>query len=301
MYRFLILGVVIVLVGLPLTLLSLREFKDDPTLHLDALNRSVSGVLKKLPGVAEVEVHRILKPNHRIIQLRDRHFVPRDDFAIELRASSSQPLKDEEIDRLYREFISEVNSIQEEQMELLRVLIKNHGLKRIHAEGFSKQDLPAYREKIAALKALEANQITKLKKQLQEVREVLADKPSPEARSIEGRILGMLADFQVRLIEMGAVGRLLIDGEIEDVLPIEDADVLEKANPITPDNKVRLDQARITERHDAIVRNVLKDGSLALINLGGEHDLTESINQLGGGKCEYIRVTTKRYKEINGE
>ncbi len=81
MWRYLILAVVIVLVGLPLTLLCLREFKDAPTLPLDALNRSVSGVLKKLPGVAEVEVYRILMPTHRIIQLRDRHFVPKDDFA----------------------------------------------------------------------------------------------------------------------------------------------------------------------------------------------------------------------------
>lgn len=301
MYRYLILAVVIVLVGLPLTLLSLREFKDDSTLHLDILHRSVSGVLKKLPGVSHVEVHRILKPTHRIIQLRDRHFVPKDDFAIELRSSSNQPLADEEIDRQYREFIAEVDSIQEEEMELLRVLIKNHGLKRIHAEGFSEKDLPAYQEKIASLKTLESNQITRLKKQLQEVREVLADKPSSEARSVEAKILAMLADFQVHLIEMGAAGRLLIDGEIEEVLPIEDAEALEKANPITRDNKVRLEQAKITERHDAIVRNALKSGPLCLMILGGEHDLTESVNRLGGGKCEYIRVTTKRYKEINSE
>lgn len=102
MKRYLILTVVIVLVGLPLTLLSLREFEYDDTLPLDALNRSVSGVLRKLPGVDQIEVHRILKPTHRIIQLRDRHFVPKGDFAIELRASSSKPLSDEEIDRQYR-------------------------------------------------------------------------------------------------------------------------------------------------------------------------------------------------------
>ena len=92
MKRYLILGIVIVLVGLPLTLLSLREFQDDPTLPLDALNRSVSGVLRKLPGVDHVEVHRILFPTHRIIHLRDRHFVSRELFAIELRDSSSKAL-----------------------------------------------------------------------------------------------------------------------------------------------------------------------------------------------------------------
>ena len=93
MNRYVILAVVIVLVGLPLTLLSLREFKDDPTLHLDVLNRSVSGVLKKLPGVADVEVHRILKPTHRIIQLRDRYFVSKEHFAIELQENDKKTLK----------------------------------------------------------------------------------------------------------------------------------------------------------------------------------------------------------------
>lgn len=297
MKRYILLAVVFAVVLLPLTLLSLREFKDDSTLHLDVLNRSVSGVLKKLPGVAKVEVHRILKPTHRIIQLRDRHFISKELFAIELRSSNSQPLSNEEIDRQYKEFFQEVDSIQEEQMELLRVLIKHHGLKQIHAEGFSEKDLPAYREKITAVKDLQNNQIAKLKRQLAEVK----DKPTPEAHSIEAKILAMLEDFQIRLLEMGAAGRLLINGEIEEVLPIEDAETLEQANPITTDSKVQLDQAKITERHDAIVKNALKSGPMCLMILGGEHDLTESLNRLGGGKCEYFRITTKRYREINGE
>lgn len=301
MNRYLILAVVIVLVGLPLTLLSLREFKDDATLPLDALNKSVTGALKKLPGVAEVEVQRILKPTHRMIHLRDRRFISRDRFAAELRASANQALSDGEINSQCRQFVADADSLQAEEMELLRVLIKNHGLKRIHAEGFSEKDLPAYREKIASLKALETNQIARLKQQLAEVQEVLADKPSPEARSAEGKILAMLADFQERLIEMGAAGRLLISGEIEDVLPIEDAEPLDASNSITPDDKSRLDQARVTARQDAIVKNALNSGPLCLMILDGEQDLTDSIKRIGGGKCEYIRVTTKRYQRNHGE
>lgn len=301
MNRYLILAVVMVLVGLPLTLLSLREFQEDASLHLDVLNRSVSGVLKKVPGVAAVEVRRILRPTHRIIQLRDRDFVSRDRFAVELRASSRQPLSEEEINRRYQEFLEEVDSIQQEQMELLRVLINDHGLKRIHAEGFSDKDLPAYREKISSLRELEAHQISRLKKQLQEVQKLLADKPTPEVRSLEHKILSLLADFQVRLIEMGAAGRLLISGTIQEVLPIEDAEALEKSDPVTSDNKTRLEQAKKEKRQDAIVRNALKAGPFVLLVLGGEHDLTESVNRFGQGKCEYIRVTTKRYREINGK
>jgi len=109
------------------------------------------------------------------------------------------------------------------------------------------------------------------------------ESPGPFCCGIPG-ILAMLADFRVRLIEMGAAGRLLINGEIENVLPMEDAEALEKANPITPDSKVRLEQAKTTERHDAIVKNALKSSLVCLMILGGEHDLTESINRLGGGK-----------------
>jgi hypothetical protein len=35
-----------------------------------------------------------------------------------------------------------------------------------------------------------------------------------------------------------------------------------------------------------------------VIVLGGSHDLSASIQRFGGGNCEYLRVTTKRFREI---
>lgn len=102
MNRHLLLAVVVILVGLPLTLLSLRDFQSDATAPLDNLNLSVRGALKKLPGVTEVEVHRVLKPTHRLIHLRDA---------------------------------PESNAMAKEQTEILRELIRHHGLKRIHVAG----------------------------------------------------------------------------------------------------------------------------------------------------------------------
>lgn len=104
MNRHLLLAVVLVLVGLPLTLLSLRDFQSDATVPLDNLNLSVRGALKKLPGVTEVEVHRVLKPTHRLIHLRDA---------------------------------PDSNALTKEQTEILRELIRHHGLKRIHVAGDS--------------------------------------------------------------------------------------------------------------------------------------------------------------------
>jgi len=39
-------------------------------------------------------------------------------------------------------------------------------------------------------------------------------------------------------------------------------------------------------------------GPFGLIVLGGAYDLTDSVRRLGGGKCEYIRVTTRRHQEF---
>jgi hypothetical protein len=62
-----------------------------------------------------------------------------------------------------------------------------------------------------------------------------------------------------------------------------------------------MDPAKLVVRHDAQVRAVLDGGPLALIVLGGAHDLTDSVRRLGGGRCEYIRVTTKRFRQFSGE
>jgi hypothetical protein len=40
--------------------------------------------------------------------------------------------------------------------------------------------------------------------------------------------------------------------------------------------------------------------TFALVILGGAHDLTESVRR-HGGSCEYLRVTTTRYREVAGE
>lgn len=39
----------------------------------------------------------------------------------------------------------------------------------------------------------------------------------------------------------------------------------------------------------------------ALIVLGGSHDLSGSVRRVGCGRCEYIQLTTRRFKEFEGE
>ncbi len=84
------------------------------------------------------------------------------------------------------------------------------------------------------------------------------------------------------------------------MLPLDDAAALEDANPSLPGGKVRLDPAKLRARQDAIVKGLLGRGPLAVIVLGGAHDLSESVRRLAPG-CEYLRVAGRCYRETAGE
>jgi hypothetical protein len=45
----------------------------------------------------------------------------------------------------------------------------------------------------------------------------------------------------------------------------------------------------------------LRHGPVAVIVLGGSHDLSAQVRRLGGGRCDYLRVTTACYREAAGE
>jgi hypothetical protein len=51
-------------------------------------------------------------------------------------------------------------------------------------------------------------------------------------------------------------------------------------------------------RQDAMVRAALEGGPVAVLVLGGAHDLSGAVRQLAPGDCEYLRVTTARYAEF---
>ena len=62
---------------------------------------------------------------------------------------------------------------------------------------------------------------------------------------------------------------------------------------------MRPDPEKLKARRDAQVARVLKKRFFGLIVLGGSHDLSDNVRRLGQGRCEYIRVTTRRFKEFS--
>lgn len=271
--------------------------------RIDDLGSPVADLLRRLPGVVQVDVSVAAdKPTSRIIHLRDWHYVPKELYALDMKSAHHRELTDDEIDRLHRELLLEVELVQVEQMAVLRCLVKHHGLKKVFSEGFSPKELEAYRERVAVLRSMENEQVPQVRKQLADVRSLLdgsTGEKKEQAQAIEAQLLALLDDHKHRLLEMGAAGRLLISGELEDVLPLEDGEALEKAKPVTPSGGVKLDPAKVEARHDAQVKHATSGGPVAVIVLGGAHDLSASVRRLGVN-CEYLRVTTRRYREIGG-
>lgn len=243
---------------------------DTPDLHDPA--RPAAPLLSRLPGVESVEVvNARSRATHRIVHLLNWHFIPKPLFAADLRSQSQRTLSDDEIDRRYARFLDDVEAIQQEQMEVFRRLIHEHGLRQVYYEGFSKAELPAFRQLVTALKRIERRQ--------------------PRGETAIEQFLR--DEYRNDLLRLGAPGRLLMSGELDAVLPVEDAALLKAANPVQNDGTVRLDEDVIRLRENAIVGHLLEGGPVSVVVLGGAHDLSNNLPE----SCEYIRVQTKQYAQ----
>lgn len=236
---------------------------------------------KALPQVHTVEVSVASKePKRQIIHILNWHYVPFSDFVADIRQVEGGPPptsedlpqigRDAELDRKWDEFLSQVESVQVEQMDLLRELVKSHKLKQIFLEGFSPKEMPAFKKRL--------DHLARWKK---------PDGDTP----LNEFLIGM---HREDTLEVGAGGRLMMAGELE-VIPTEDAEALEAANPVK-DGKVQWDEDADERREDAIVRNMLAGESpVAVLILGGGHDLSDNVERIGGGEVEYVRVQVKAH------
>lgn len=84
------------------------------------------------------------------------------------------------------------------------------------------------------------------------------------------------------LLELGAAGRLVVKGDLKTLLPTEDSKAFEAADPVRADGTVVFDKKADEARENAIVRNLLKSDGVAVIVLGGAHDLADNLKRVGG-------------------
>ena len=121
----------------------------------------------------------------------------------------------------------------------------------------------------------------------------LSNESRREAISLEAELVAVLDRHREEMLRIGAAGRLLITGEVKNVLPLEEDGAIENSKPITSDGRVSLNADKIDARQDAQLRVLRRGNPVSVIVLGGAHDLSRAIRR-AGSKCEYLRVTTKR-------
>jgi hypothetical protein len=197
---------------------------------LDDLSADAVTILRKLPGIADVKRHGPSElPTHRIVHIADWHFVDGDDYAADLRCLSDEPLSDEEIDRRHAELLDEVELVQEQQIAVLRWLIEHHGLKRVHIEGLSEKDQFIFDAKISVLRTV-GQQLADLRAEGDTL--VSGDEPDAGTKKIIDGIEQVGAQYRRDLLQLGAAARLVLSGELEGVVPLEDAEAYAAANPV---------------------------------------------------------------------
>jgi hypothetical protein len=97
-----------------------------------------------------------------------------------------------------------------------------------------------------------------------------------------------------KLLSVGAPGRLLMAGELDEVRPLDDAEALAAADPR------KADAATMKARDDALVRNTLAGGEpVVVVVLCGGHDLAASVRAVDP-HCGYVCVTTGKVAELMG-
>lgn len=258
-----------------LMLFSLFLLLPETTLFGENSGPNLTTQLRKIPGVHSVTSTPIKsKPKQVIIHLLNWHFISREDYAADISDIEGKPIPEEELEKQYTEFLDEVEAIQKEQKRILRHLIKQHKIQSVYIEGLTEKNLSAFSKFIKTLREFEV------------------------PKGDDAFDLFFKDQYRKDLLQMGVAAQLLISKELKAVLPLENAEAFESANPITKDGKIRFDEMADQRREDEMVKILMKKKEISVIVLGGDHDLTDNLKRLKVGAVRYVRVTTKQYEKV---
>lgn len=259
-----------------------------------------SDQLAAFPDVELVDVPRTaVNPKQRIVHIKNCLWVDHPAFAIELRKRELS-LTDDEIDRRYKSYLQEVKAIQAEQTELLLLLARKYGVRRVFYEGLTQEELPVWMDKIKDLRLMS---VDLHEKEIIELNKWVAkSKPGSNHESslkeVRARREDELKSYWCDILRIGSPGQLLMSGDLSEVLPIDDATLLDEATP-TVDDEPQFIHEGGEAREDAILRALMKGGPLVVVVLGGAHDLTNNLMAAAATDVEYLTVTTRSYREAS--
>lgn len=219
-------------------------------------------------------------PTERIIIVSDWHYVSRDLFAAEL-LNNTPWISDAEIDKWHSVLKDDVEKVQNEQVMILRGLIREHGIKVVFKEGVSEETLDTFRQHVREFPA--DVDLSELQRRMEETDDVAE----------RALLLEAIDAYRTMRMQLGAVGQLLMSGELEDVLPLDDETWLLASDPML--NEFRFDSEANQEREREMVRRLIKGGPVVVAVLGGAHNLADKIKATCP-RCVYQRITPEAYK-----
>jgi hypothetical protein len=225
--------------------------------------------LRDAPGVANADV-RVSPPwpTRRLIQVCDFLMVPRGAF--------NGPGS-------YEDHLREMESVQEEEMTLLRWLAARFRLGFVYQGGLTREDAPGLRVDAGKLGQAERGEILSLRKEQATAAGGKSVGDARAARELQAR----LDAHRESVLRLGAAGRLLMSGALDDVQPLDDA------RPLTAERADPRDAKARKARQDAMTQNALRGGEpVVVVVLDGRFDLSESVREQHPN-CGYIRVTTR--------
>ena len=211
--------------------------------------------LEKFPKVKQVDAAGEKNAPCQVIHLLNYHFVSRELFAADLEDRLQKRLSRIELNKEYRNFLDRVEEVQEDQIIVLRQLISDQGVKEVYYEGVTQENLNSFLSRVKRLKEFQP----------------------PVVASASPFDLLIREQYEQDLLEIGASGKLLMTGELKSVLPLDDKELLEAANPIREVDHVLTYEKANQKREDFMARQVLSGSSPVVIVLGAGHDLTNNL------------------------
>ncbi|WP_339684951.1 hypothetical protein [Gimesia maris] len=150
-------------------------------------------------------------------------------------------------------------------------MIKHHKVRTVYMEGLTEKNLNAFNSFIKTLREFEM----------------------PEGDSVID--LFLKEQYRRDCLQMGAAAQLLISNELNSVLPLENAEAFEKANPVGQDDNIRFDEKTEEKREDEMIKILLNEKGIKVIVLGGEHDLADNLERMKLESVQYVRLRSKQY------
>ncbi|QDU07981.1 hypothetical protein [Gimesia aquarii] len=236
-------------------------------------DHDLSDNLKRLANVRRYEQFAVPKYkeaiNRRnaksIIHIMNFHYISQEVYTADLKDQSDK-LTDEQIDEKYINYLNNIEEIQKQQKKILRALIKEHKLKAIYVEGLTEKNYKSVLKNIKFMKTI--------KSQLSE------------------------EEYRLNMLSYGAAAQLVLSGELETLLPVDNKKLMDEFNPIKPDGSVGYDKKANEKREDAIVEKLLEGDRVVVIVLGGAHDLSDNIKRLAKG-TKYKQISVPKYIEMD--